>query len=252
MQSDEASYPAWPPGIWRRIVLQPGPGWIGGALEDDVHRFHMRIDHAGGRITAVRAEALRHPWSACPGATSHIASELAGELLSDTARRDPLQHCTHLYDLAVVLAAHTEDTAPRQFDLKVADRIGERTAAMLLEDGIEQMHWQIEGTSITGPAPYAGLNLKQLSHWKQELPLPIAEQATMLRRAVFISGARQFDPPPGLKAIDQGPQRMGACYNYQMPQAGKSTRTPDWLRDFSDGDEPLAGFEAVKAFAAMV
>ena len=55
----------------------------------------------------------------------------------------------------------------------------------------------------------------------------------MLRRAVFISGGRQFDPPPGLTAAGQGPARQGVCFNYQLPQAETSTRTPDWRTDFS-------------------
>lgn len=241
----------WPPGIWRRIVLWPQPGWIGGALEDDVHRFHMRIDHAGGRITGVKAKALRHPWSACPGAAPHIAAELTGELLADTAKRDPLLHCTHLYDLAVVLAAHSGDSAPSRFDLRVADRVEDRTQAVLLEDGQEAMRWQLEGTGITGPAPFAGLDLKHLSRWKQDLPPRDAERATMLRRAVFISGARQFNPPPGFRAVDQGPERMGVCFNYQLPQAEQSTRTPDWLKNWAGSDEPLLGFDPETTFAAM-
>jgi hypothetical protein len=241
----------WPPGIWRRIIIWPQRGWIGGALEDDVHRFHMRIDHDGGRITGVQAQALRHPWSACPGAAPHIAGELTGEWLADTAKRDPLKHCTHLYDLAVVLAAHAEDSAPTQFDLRVADRTDDRTQAVLLENGSEAMRWQLEGTEITGPAPFAGLDLRRLSSWKQDLPARQAERATMLRRAVFISGARLFNPPPGLLAADQGSQRMGACFNYQMPQAAQSTRMPDWLRNWQGSDEPLGGFDPETAFAAM-
>ena len=38
--------------------------------------------------------------------------------------------------------------------------------------------------------------------------------------------------------------RMGVCFNYQMPQAESSTRTPNWHKDFSEsGIEPLAGLD---------
>lgn len=255
MDSATISFPAWPPGLWRRVIIQPGSdgrgGWIGGALEDDVHRFHMRFDHDCERITRVYAEAIRHPWSACPGAAPHIAGELAGELLSQVAARDPFQHCTHLYDLAVVMAAHAHDNAPTRFDLKVADRVDERTEAVLEENGSELLRWQLDGTAISGTGANAGLDLKQLSKWKQDLPPRDAERATMLRRAVFVSGARQFNPPPGLRAADQGSQRMGVCYNYQLPQAEQSTRMEGWRSDFSERGEPLAGFDPAAVFGAL-
>ena len=261
MLSDETPYPTWPPGLWRRIILQPGRSghlsWIGGALEDDMHRFHMRFDHADGRIIRASAQALRHPWSACPGAAPLIAGELTGALLADVARRDPAQHCTHLYDLAVVMAAHAEDTEPTRFDMRVADRVDEHTTAALEENGEESLRWQLDGTVITGPGPYAGRDLRKLSQWKQDLPLRDAERATILRRAVFISGGRQFVAPATEHAAQQGPMRMGpmrmgVCFNYQMPQAAGSTRTPDWRKDFSTSDiEPLAGLDAEAELGAM-
>jgi hypothetical protein len=249
----EVTFPEWPPGLWRRIWLQPGPGWIGAALEDDMHRFHLRIDHAEGRITHVAAKALRHPWTACPGAAPHLANELAGELLVDVARRDPLQHCTHLYDLAVLCAAHADDTSPTCFDVRVGDRIDGRTTATLSENGEEMMRWRLEGTVIVGPKRYAGLELRKLSQWKTGLPPRDAERAMIMRRAIFVSGGRQFVPPPLQRASEQGPSRMGACYNYQLPQAESSTRTPDWRRDFStSGNIPLAGFDPATGLAALV
>lgn len=251
MSSSEPNYPAWPPGLWRRIILQPGPGWIGGALEDDMHRFHLRFDHAEGRITKAHAEALRHPWSACPGAAPHIAGELTGALLADVAARDPALHCTHLYDLAVVLAAHACDTQPTRFDMRVADRVDERTTATMTENGIEVPRWELEGTAITG-GDYAGRDLRKLSGWKQELTPREAERATMLRRAVFISGGRQYDFPAGETAASQGPMRLGVCFNYQLPLAAQSTRSPGGFHDFSmSGREPLAGFDPQSVFSAL-
>jgi hypothetical protein len=249
--STEPAFPAFPPGLWRRIVLQPGPGWIGAALEDDMHRFNLRLDHTGGRITAVYAKGLRTPWTACPGASELIARELAGEPLADVARRDPSQHCTHLLDLAIVCAAHAGDAEPLRFDMRVADRVDQRTTATLAENGAEKLRWRLEGTLIAGPEPFAGKDLRKLSQWKRELPAREAERATMLRRAVYISGGRQFAPPPSLHAADIGP-RMGVCYNYQLPQAEQSTRSPDWRQDFSGSDrEPLEGLDPELELSAM-
>jgi hypothetical protein len=250
--SAQAAFPAYPPGLHRRIVLQPGDGWIGAALEDDMHRFHLRLDHAQGRVTAVAGKAVRHPWSACPGAIGFMAAELTGQLLADVARRDPFQHCTHLFDLAVLVAAHTEDREPTRFDMTVADRVEERTTATLYENGVEKLRWRLSGTTIAGDAPFGGRDLRQLSKWKQALPAADGERATLLRRAIFVSGARQYAPPPGDPSAYDNRERMGVCFNYQLPQAATSHRTPDWHRDFSQsGAEPLQGLDPAREFEAM-
>lgn len=248
VDAGEARFPAYPPGLWRRIVLQPGPGWIGGALEDDVHRFHLRLDHDGERIVAVAARAVRHPWTACPGAAPHLERELTGALLADVARRDAGEHCTHLLDLAILCAAHAGDKAPTRFDMHVADRVEDRTTATLSVNGSEVLRWLLAGTTITG----FGLDLRKLSHWKHTLPPSEAEMAVLLRRAVFVSGARSFVAPPLQRASEVGEQRLGACYNFQLPRAAESTRRPDWRTDFaSSGGEPLADFGAVAEFEQM-
>lgn len=251
MNAPASTFPEFPPGLWRKIVLKPGDGWIGGALEDDMHRFHIRIDHAEGRITAVSAKAVRHPWSACPGATSFIAKELTGELLSDVANRDPFQHCTHLFDLSVLAAAHAGDTQPTRFDMLVADRVEGRTTATLNENGERKLAWQLDGTAIQG-GDHSGRDLRQLSKWKRELPPQEAEWATLLRRAIFVSGARQYVAPSTEQTAAMNEGRMGVCFNYQLPQAEGSTRTPNWHRDFSEsGREPLEGLVPELEFETM-
>jgi hypothetical protein len=248
MNDPDTTYPLFPPGLWRRIVLQPAAGWIGGALEDDMHRFHIRLDHVGGRITAVAAKAVRHPWSACPGAAGFIAKELTGAPLADVARRDPSQHCTHLLDLAIVAAAHAGDAAPTRFDMRVTDRAEGRTTAALCENGEEKLVWRLDGTVIAG----SGCDLRQLSRWKHDLPAREAEWATLLRRAVFVSGARQYVAPSAEQTAAMNAGRMGVCFNYQLPQAEESTRTPNWHRDFSmSGRVPLEGLDPAAEFTAM-
>jgi len=257
MNDTENGFPTFPPGLWRRIVLQPGPGWIGGALEDDMHSFRIRLDHKDGRITAVHATPVRTPWSMCPGAAPHIEKELTGELLADVAARDPTQECTHLFDLAILAAAHAGDTEPTVFDMRVADRIGAgelgggRTSGALSVNGDEKMRWQVDGTMIEGPERYAGRDMKRVSKWKTEFPPDEAEWATLLRRAIFIAPARVYDPPFGRKASEMGEFRMGVCYNYQFPQVEESEPLFD-RRDFSmSGKEPLQDLEPQREFSAM-
>ena len=120
--------------------------------------------------------------------------------------------------------------------------------ATLAENEVEKLRWQLDGTAIDG----TDRDLRQLSKWKQALSPREAEWATVLRRAVFVSGARQYIAPSleQTAAMNQG--RMGVCFNYQMPQAEGSTRTPNWHKDFSEsGIEPLEGLDPVREFEAM-
>jgi len=248
MSDSEASYPTFPPGFWRRIRLLPGPGRIAGALEDDMHSFRLRIDHEDDRITGVNAVAVRHPWTACAAAGAHLATELQGETLEKVAAHEPTLECTHLFDLAILCAAHAHDTGPSCYDMRVADRIEDRTTATLDLNGIQQVVWQLEGTVIRGPERFAGLDIKRVSKWKHDFPENEAEWSTLLRRAIFVSGARQYETPTNVRASQMGPTRLGVCFNYQMPQAGESTPIFD-RRDFSSGEvEPLEGLGVEKLF----
>lgn len=240
---DATPFPTYPTGFHRRIAVHPAQGWIGGALEDDMHHFLLRLDHDGARVTGVAARALRHPWTGCAGAPGHIAASLAGKPLAEIAAQDPSAFCTHLIDLAVLLAAHAGDTAPTLFAMTVADRVEGRSTAVLTQDGAERLTWRLEGTVLCPPGAHAGCDLRQLSRWKHDLAPAEAEHATLLRRAVFVSGARAYSPPPGTLTATDSPGRMGVCFNYQLPQAETSTRNPDWHTDFSESERvPLHGF----------
>ena len=164
-----ADFPTFPPGFWRRIRIVPGVSasgqrWIGGALEDDMHCFHMRMEHDGTRIMALAARALRHPWSACSASPAHLAERLSGRALAELAAEDPAQHCTHLHDLAILLAAHADDRAETRFDMTVADRVEGRTTATISVDGAAALAWPLEGLVIAGgmagEGPMAGRDLR--------------------------------------------------------------------------------------------
>lgn len=83
----EGAFPTYPTGFRRRIAIHPGHGWIGGALEDDMHHFLLRLDHDGARISGAAARALRHPWSGCAGAPDHIVEGLVALPLAELRRR---------------------------------------------------------------------------------------------------------------------------------------------------------------------
>lgn len=245
------THSAFPPGFRRRIAIGSAPGVVAAGLEDDVHRFTVRIAHRDGIITDVQATTPRTPWSTCPEAGPALVRELVGRALDEVAQRDPRQQCTHLMDLAVLCAEWADHSVQAVFDLQVADRTDNRTVARLLENGAEVLRWELVGSVIAGPAPWVARDLRAFSRWKLHLEPEVALRAAMLRRAVMVSGARRLPADVGSRAIDRVRERQGACFTYQSPQVEQATQSPGWRRDFSrSADQPLQGLDPATLITA--
>lgn len=242
-----ALFPKFPEGFWRRIELRPGPGRVVAGLEDNVHRFHLTLSHDGESVTRMNVETPRVPASTCPAAGPYIASELEGQRLALVARRDPAEHCTHLLDLAVLAANHAADDEPARYDMWVADRVEGRTTALLLLNDVELIRWELNGTEIVEPPPFAGRNLKRLSLWKCELSAAEGEHATLLRRAVMVSGSRAVGAEVVGRSVEFVRSRIGACFTYHEDRAFDAVRSLNWQKDFGRmGEAPLADFDAME------
>jgi hypothetical protein len=130
--------------------------------------------------------------------------------------------------------------------MQVADRDADRTTATLTENGELQLHWQLHGSNIIGPAPWGRHDLRAFSCWKAELAPDVALRAAMLRRAVMVSGARRMPADVESHAVDRAEGRRGACFTYQSPQLERAVQAPSWRRDFSNtSDQPLQDFDPV-------
>jgi hypothetical protein len=220
--------------------LHPGCGVISAGLEDDFHHFEIHLAFDDGSITAIAADAMRFPWSTCGGAGDFLAKALVGRSLSAIAALDAFTHCTHLYDLAGLAAAHAEDAEPCQFDMFVTDRRDESCSATLKRDGADVLDWSLHGTVIETPENWAGIDLRQLSSLRGQLPPHLVEAAFILRRAIFVSGGRTTPAAHSIqRPSDLGPQRQGVCYTYQSKRSGIASRTPHWWRDFSGAPDTL-------------
>lgn len=227
-------YSSYPPGFWRRIRLHPYPDRIVAGLEDDAHRFVVVLHHHERCIVTVDTQVERYPWSTCTDAGAFLSRELAGCELHEVEGLEVRQHCTHLYDLAVLSAAYVD--APQAVCLDM--RVAERTRAVLLKDGEELLCWNLNGTYIEEPAEWARRDLRQLSSWKHELTSYQARLAALLRRAVFVSGVRRHSTAiAGDESVQPGRARAGACYTYQMPHMENAVRTLH-VRDFSSAQQP--------------
>ncbi|MET0240545.1 MAG: DUF2889 domain-containing protein [Sphingobium sp.] len=251
MSDQNGHAPQFPPGLWRRISIYPAAGQVVGGLEDDAHRFILRFAHADGVIVSADVQADRFPWSTCPGAAPFLAERLVGQRVEAVAALDAYANCTHLYELAVLCAAHAGDAGPVVFDLKVGDRptSEDRTVGTLAENGVEVLRWDVHGTMIEGPGHWAGRDQRKLSTWKTELTPADAERAMMLRRAFQVSGARR-QPPVMAGRAGERTNRMGACFTYQMPRAMDAVQSREWKIDFSaTRDGPLQGFDPATMLA---
>lgn len=238
-----AAFPGFPDGFWRVVELYPGPGRIVAGLEDNIHRFELAIDHDGTAILGCVSRAVRVPLSACPGASPHLDLTLQGMSLAEVSACDPAEQCTHLLDLAIAAAAHAGDAQPLRFAMWVTDRKDGAATAILFRDGAETIRWHLNGTELGGGQPWADKDLRRLSHWKRDLPPVLAEGATMLRRAVLVSGGRAYahNPPPLTGQFVRS--RIGACYTYHEARAFSAQRRPGWKDRFDwPGDFPLRGF----------
>jgi hypothetical protein len=209
---------------YRRSIrlVAPTPGRVVADLEDDFHHFTVTLGHDGERVTAVEGGAHRYPWTTCPGAVVPLR-EVAGATLSLdanalTATVDPRRNCTHLFDLASLAVAHAaRGTSARRYEISVADRDQGRTVATLDRDGEPCLRWEVQGTRVVGPAPYADVPLRGgfLAWASANLDTEEAEAAVVLRRACDISMGRMMDLDAIERADELAEIMTGTCHTFQ-------------------------------------
>lgn len=237
-------------GYRRRIRVVARDGTAFGALEDDVHHVRVTIHHDREHVTSATGEAVRLPWTTCPGSAAGIAS-LAGTSLTALIRSGhhdyhPELHCTHMFDLAqLTVAQAARGIGQRQYDIAVAlagdDGIMRATVD---RDGDRILVWDIDRGTVTTPGPFehAGLH----SGFRRRcggLDDDTAEAALVLRRGAWLApiSAMRFDDyervgPTGLP--------VGSCWTAQPERVEVAFRNRGSQRDYAvDPDAMLAGFD---------
>lgn len=230
-------------GAYRRqIRVRAREGAVDADLEDDFHRFALRVEHDGQQVSAVPAAARRYPWTTCPGAAG-VLDRLVGLPLTEShaavrAYSSPRMHCTHLFDLAVVsIACARRGDAGVDYQVEVPDDEGGGRVVRLSRDGELRLEWHLDGTQIVAPtsAPFAGVALLGgFGGWAEsELEPADAEAALVLRRAVFIAVGRrfEFERIESAAAFEQTP---AACHSFNPGVREQAERVHGMVRDFSD------------------
>ena len=229
------------PGFRRRFRVTPQPGSVCSEVEDDFHRMSVTIEHDGSIARAVNASLARAPWSTCPGAVAKCEETFTGvELDSFPARREKAANCTHLYDLALLAAAHAHDEARLVYDIYISDPIEGRRHAQLWRDGERILEWWDESYRIVEPAAMAGMKLMDLRSWIDSLTPERQEPARILQWASIIAHGRIIPLEDQSDATRMPP----SCYTFQPEQAVRAQRIGK-TRDFNDGTtQPLEFHEA--------
>jgi hypothetical protein len=225
------------PGFRRRFVVTPGAGWVRSDLEDDFHCMSVTLHHAGGVVTAVEPVVARAPWNTCPGAEAEAVRTFTNLALDAfAARGEKIANCTHLYDLAILAAAHAGDEAQLVYDIRVSDPAGGERRAELRRNGVVMMGWVHVDGRIVEPVALAGTGLLQMRAWIESLDPAEQEMAKLLRWGTLMANGRTIPLERQSDATRMPPN----CYTFQ-PDTARQARRIGEIRDFSNGAaEPLA------------
>jgi hypothetical protein len=217
----------------RRVVLGAGDGHVSASLEDDFHHFKVELAHDGRAVTAVQAEAVRHPWTTCPQASAQLQA-LVGCPIAARAHAgiDTHQQCTHQYDLALMALAQGVRGGQREYLARVDDPQGARQQASLIRDGALCLEWTLEGSTIVSGSLLQGTDLRKLD-LGTIVDADLAEAVMLLRRSVMVAGGRgiDFDIYPSLEVF--AGRMTGACYAFQPQRLAEGKRVMKSVRDFS-------------------
>lgn len=251
--------PNYPPnpdygtGIYRRrIRLEQGEGCVHGALEDTNHGFTATVYHDGERVTAVEANAMRVPYTSCPGALEPIKGFVGVDIHTGLRELNfhmpPSSNCTHLLDLTVMTIRHAASPNPvRQWDIAITDMTAESdSVCTVLRDGEEIFRWRARDLQLTDPPELAGKPFYLgFGKWASKyFAAEELEAAFILQKGYFVSLARLFDMEQmaGEPALASKGGMGGACYTYSSPAIEHGMRTSSSVRDFSRCEEKLLKF----------
>ncbi|MFZ4584144.1 MAG: hypothetical protein ACOYNI_02860 [Acidimicrobiia bacterium] len=236
----------------RRIrCVAPEPGVVIGDLEDDFHRFRVTLRHANGVVTAVDGEALRFPWTTCPGAVEPLRAlegmPIDARCTSVSRIADPKVNCTHMFDLAGHSVAHAaRGTAARQYDVELW-RTEHGHRASIARDHEPLFEWEMQFVNggrelVDPPPPFDTAPVRQggFIRWTDEhLESELGEAAVILRRACDIGMGRgmAFDQYATLADIPTA--RMGICFSWNEDTAPVAVRMQRSVRDFGTSPDAL-------------
>lgn len=229
-----------------------------GELEDSMHAMRCRLDHDGTKVTAIEPEFIRLPMTTCPGARTNLQSvvgvDLCTPLRSFYGEGRPRENCTHLYDLAWWMIAHTQRTeSQRRYEVVIPDRPQRTGPVTLLRNDEEILRWIVTEDVIEAPSLFAGRSiLRSFTQWAlTNFDGDFLEAILFTQKAFFVSKSREIDIPALAGPLKKEDEAMkGVCWSFSSPQF-ESARRVNSERRLSDRRE-LFTFSAGPSAAGAV
>ena len=226
MPGDQATYRRWTGAATVRA------GVVHAEMADTHHHLALDLVHDGTAVLAALPKGHRLPWTTCVVGVRGVA-RLAGLSLEEAGdlRRwaaDRSGHCTHLLDLALLAVRHALDPAPLEYEVGVSPPAVRRRVAWLRRDGTPLLEWRLDGTAITGPPPWSGVDIAAPgfgSLLRADFPADVAEAAIVLRRACHIAGGDAVDLDRVSVAGDIAIVD-GSCHTLMPDVASRAHRIP--------------------------
>lgn len=227
------------PGFRRCIEILPAGGSVMAALEDDFHAMAVRLIHRAGRIVRVEPMMHRAPWTTCPGARSVLREAFEGLALDDAIRvAGKTRHCTHLYDLASLAAAHASDPSASRFDMAVSDPAAGEVHALCRLNGHDIFRFSHRDNVLVHPDDLAGVSLFDRREWRGRVGPARQEAARLLQWCAILAHGRQIPMHRQNDAL-----RMPAnCYTFQPANALKALRVGEVVDFSASAPNPLQHF----------
>lgn len=246
-------------GVFRRCIrlAREGDaqnGYVHGALEDCNHGFQSTVFYHHGRVTDIKPQFMRIPFTTCDGAWQPlqklIGAAISAPPLTLLTLAPPLANCTHLHDLTLLAISHSQrDHQVVQYDVEVTDAregISDLRIWCSLDDGDKNLvhHWQSLDYSVLSPGFLKGKPLFMgFSRWANEQFTGIQNEAAfVLQKGNLVSIGRMLDieAMTGSRAADEN-DRV-ACFTYSPENSSKAIRIAKTVRDFTDNEEKLLKF----------
>jgi len=224
--------------IFRRaVVVEASSGRVQALVRDPFHHFTIDLRHDGAAVTSIAAEAIRVPWTTCPGAVAALDALRGtpiGRAATGTGRGiDAAQHCTHLLDLAKLAIAQAARGGARRYAIAIAPADGSGPLhATIARDGAESLAWVVEGDRIVAPAAFAGHLLQGRAIWPEGAiaDADMLEAALILRRALLVQrgAVRLYRLDP--ERATAFPRMAGSCFTFQPDRMADAARAvPSFL-----------------------
>jgi hypothetical protein len=225
----------------RRLLVRRRPDGIAADLEDNFHRFGIRLVVVGHDVVEAHGVAGRVPWTTCPGAVAALR-DFEGH---DVRRRFAIdreskstRHCTHLFDITVLALDHLRlDVPDRDYRISVAGPADRETIRLGI-DGREVHVWVVSGGRFEAPEIWRGREVRDLPSFGDAVADPIAHFEHMLmRRALHIGRGRFLEQDDWQTAADLN--AASTCISFQPGVRTTAVKVKGTAIDFTGREERL-------------